>query len=241
MPSPPGMPPSQFSLQQLVDRGSAAMGAPIAYAAKLLGRQQPKYSYAESRLSHGPVMMVQDPAQAKALMGEDFGRYMPSMDPTNVSPMSNEVRSQIMQGKKPVAIAPYQEPTYGPAGQKGTEQGVLRHESVHQYLGNTKVPLSRLDPNIKNLMVSQLDKMGYKQEDYADEVASRLASGQFQSLGLPPQQGVQVWKQWLSALSTTDPEKAKRLDMYTRDKHAAILQSGEPTPEQTAQFLPSTK
>lgn len=224
------------------------MGMPLAYAAKKLGRQQPNYTYAESRLSHGPVMMVQDPEQAKALMGEHFGEYLPSMDPVNVSPMSNEVRSQILQGKPPVVIAPYQAPTYGPAGSKGTEPGVIRHEAVHQYLSGVKVSPQRLfavtdkiDPLIKQRIGNQLTSMGYPTTDFGDEIASRLAAGQFSSLGLSPQQGEQVWRSWLSEMSKTDPAKASRLDMYTRSAHAAILQSGEPTSEQSAQFLPTPK
>jgi hypothetical protein len=240
------MPPSQFSLEQLVNKGAAAAGIPIGAAARLLGRQQPAYNYAESRLSRKPVLIVQDPSQAKGgVLGEkDYGGYLQTVDPWNTSPMSNVVRKNVVEGKSPVVIAPYEPPSYGPAGSTGTEHGVMRHESVHQYLGDTKVPLGRLfasNPALRQTIESNLDKMNYTDKQYADEVASRLAAGQFQSLGLTPQQGVQVWKQWLSELSKTDPKKAARLDMYTRASHAAILKSGEPTSEQASQWYPTSQ
>lgn len=246
MPDTPDPPSSHFSMQDLVDRGAAAVGMPVAYAAKLLGRQSPKYTYAESRLSHGPVMMVQDPSQARGgVLGEkDYGAYMRTVDPWDTSPMSNEVRKSVVAGKPPVVIAPHEAQSYGPMGNSGTEQGVTRHESVHQYIPNAHVSLGRVfasNPALRQTIESKLDKMNYTDKQYAGEVASRLAAGQFQSLGLTPQQGVQAWHQWLSEYAKEDPKKAARLDMYTRDKHAAILKSGEPTPEQEAQFLPAAK
>jgi hypothetical protein len=208
-------------------------------------RSQPPANYREARtrLGRQPVMYAQDAGQYSAVDSPANwgGTFQPTleqkiklrMNPA-AGPLADPLRALLGQGQPVSVIAPEQASKTGLAGDtSGTPAGVTLHEATHQFVGSNKLPLdilkSKIDPQLMARMRQALEKQNYTGDNFGDEIPARLASGQFDSLGLSPKEGQQLWDTYLTEYSKVAPRRANRLRMYTSGRS---MQPWEPPTEQ---------
>lgn len=222
MPTDDSLPPLPYSLAMLVN--------------KLRGQKPANYSYAQTRLGRQPVIYSQDQSQFNQVDSpQDWGAaFSPTweqkaklrVDPTS-GPLGDPVNALLGQGSPVSVIAPYQSSKSGlPGDVTGTPSGVPLHESVHQFIGSDKLPLDALkasiDPQTMEKMRDALERMNTPGDKFGDEIPARLASGQYSSLGLSPEEGQQLWHTYLDLYQKMNPAKANRLRVYTKNRSVPV-------------------
>lgn len=210
----PDAPPMSLALADLVG--------------KLRG-QQP--GYAQTRLGRQPIIYARDQDQYEGLTNPlhnparvTYGATF--MSPGDLgflsrqSPLHGATQEALSTGEPTSIIAPYQKPVSGPGGSQGTEPGVPLHEATHQFTKGLPLDqlFSQLDSPTQVKMATALSKAGYERDAIPGEVASRLVSGQFGSLGLTRDEGMQARQTFLSNLQQVDQSRGQRLSIYTRGR-----------------------
>ncbi len=181
--------------------------------------EQPKYNYAESRLSHGPMILA-DPAQYERFSPGHLGDTVQSISPLNRSPLAGPVREQLAKGQKPIVMGNWDPMSVTPSAYKDTVGQVTGHESTHQLIGGSKLPLSifysQIPPAIQGAIHQELSKQGYPPSQFGDEIPARLANRQYASLGVTPEQGQALWQKYLELYQQANAANAGRLRSYTK-------------------------
>jgi hypothetical protein len=209
-----GPPPASLDFAELVQR---LRGQPASYAQTRLGRQPVIYAGDEGQYE-GLTNPLHDPH--KTTYGATF------MDPSKLgwasmqSPLYGATQEALKTGEPVSVIAPYEKPVSGPGGTSGTEPGVPLHEATHQFTKGLPLQqiVGKLSGSLQTKMSQALAKSGYSDNDVPGEVTSRLIAGQFGSLGLDREEGLQARGELLANMQKVAPKQAQRLGMYTRGR-----------------------
>jgi len=210
------------------------------------GGDPAKYSLAYSRLGRQPMIYSESPEQSMQMTGPAWGRtYQPpqgamertvsggymALNPT-FGPLAEPVHEQLSKGGPVSVIMPYRE---------DTPPGVPLHEATHAFQGTDALPLSvlytKVEPSIRGRISDALTKQGVDPDTFSREIPARLASGQFKTLGLTPEEGRQLWQTYLDMYQKMAPEKANRLRLYTKGRTGNVdpsLSTSTPPPEPQA-------
>jgi hypothetical protein len=199
------------------------VGSAIGDVATRLGLQaQPDYSMAYNRFTRNPMIVSHDPSQMASLESGSFGSTF--MQPGDVGvghgPLAQLVRQNLPSGPVTV-LAPGTADPFTRTGLTG--QGVPRHETAHQILGDTQVPVQQLFSKLPPEIAQRIQNSGWP----ADEIGVRLAAStiadpsadprttQAYSIGLTPDEARQALNVWLSELAKIDPSKAAKMIRLT--------------------------
>lgn len=180
--------------------------------------EQPKYNYAESRLSHGPMMLA-DPAQYEKFSPGHLGDTVQAVGAFNRSPLAQPAREFLSKGQKPIVMGNWDPSSTVPDAYKNKVGQVVTHESTHQLIDQDKLPLnllySQIPPAMQGAIHQELTKQGYPPNQFGDEIPARLAARQFGSLGLSDAQGQALWQKYLELYQQVNAAKTQRFRNYT--------------------------
>jgi hypothetical protein len=183
--------------------------------------ETPDVNYAESRLSHGPVLIANNPSQFQETVGNVMGLSVRGPQDINPrGPLAGRITDLTKNGQQVVVLPKWtKDPTETPGEPPGRPDmaGTGHHEMIHQFIGNDVVdPMGSVNPAIRAKIRAALPEQSYSDAALLNEIPARLGSGQSATLGLNQAEAAQLWKAYMTAYGAQNAQKAARLASYSR-------------------------